>query len=228
VPLQNAALAIAALDSASPNQLVAHAAQVRGAAVQQQLLLAQAQLAGSTLKTAFPSSVFGGRMSVIAQLINGRSVIGASRQIFYCEQGSYDTHQNQLSGQTACLAELDLGLAAFMQALQEMGLSNQVLVCTQSDFNRTMIGNGTAGSDHAWGNHQLILGGGLQGGRIIGTLPDMDIGGSQDFNGMGTWIPTLSVSQYAAGVGSWFGLAKGQLATTFPDLANFSQGAILL
>jgi uncharacterized protein (DUF1501 family) len=228
VALENVALALATQDSASSNQLIAHAAQVRAAAVQQQLLLAQAQAAGSTLKTQFPTGSFGGILSTIAQLINGRSVVGASRQIFYCSQGSYDTHSSQLSGQGSSLTELDLGIAAFMQALQEMGLSDQVLICTQSDFNRTMQANDSAGTDHGGGNHQLILGGGVRGGKIIGTLPDMDLGGAQDLNDLGTWIPTLSVSQFAAGVGSWIGLSSAQLATVFPELANFSQGAISL
>jgi uncharacterized protein (DUF1501 family) len=45
-----------------------------------------------------------------------------------------------------------------MTALQEMGLEKNVLVTTHSDFNRTYTSNVTGGSDHAWGNHQLILG----------------------------------------------------------------------
>jgi uncharacterized protein (DUF1501 family) len=228
VSLQSAAMSLAAEDSSSFNQLIAHAAQLRATAVQEQLLLAQAKTAGSTLKTQFPSSVFGGVLTTIAQLINGRSVVGASRQIFYCSQGSYDTHQNQLAAQRSSLTELDLGLAAFMQALQEMGLSDQVLICTQSDFNRSMQANESSGSDHGWGNHQLIIGGGIRGGRIIGTLPDMDLGGSQDLNNIGTWIPTLSVTQLAAGVGSWIGLTSTQLGSVFPELANFRQGAISL
>jgi uncharacterized protein (DUF1501 family) len=115
-----------------------------------------------------------------------------------------------------------------MAAIQEMGLQNDVLICTHSDFNRTLVGNGTAGTDHAWGNHQLIVGGGIRGGRIIGTIPEPELGGSLDLNGEGTWVPALSVTQMTAAIGSWMGLSSAQLATVFPDLSNFAQGAITL
>jgi uncharacterized protein (DUF1501 family) len=167
-------------------------------------------------------------MKAIASIVNGRSVIGATRQIFYAQQGLYDSHSNQLGAQASNLADLDAGIGAFMSALQEMGLANQVLVCTHSDFNRTTLANTAGGSDHAWGNHQLILGGGIQGGRMIGTYPDLDLNGSMDFNGYGTWIPGLSVTQMTAGIGAWMGLNTTQIAAVFPLLSNFPAGAISL
>jgi uncharacterized protein (DUF1501 family) len=155
-------------------------------------------------------------------------VLGANRQIFYAKQGSYDTHQNQLSSQQGSLSELDTAIGNFMNALDEMGLTDQVLICTHSDFCRTVTSNTSGGSDHAWGNHQLILGGGINGRRIVGALPELELGGSSDLNGFGTWIPTLSVTQMTAAIGAWMGLSGSQLATVFPDLANFPTGAIAL
>lgn len=220
--LDAAALAIARNDAASTNEIVAQAAKLRVAAASEQVILSQAQAAGASLQTAFPGSNFGNAMKAIAQVINGRSVIGAARQIFYCNQGFYDTHITQLAIQRDNLAELDAGLGAFMQALTEMGLTNEVLVCTHSDFSRSMQANATAGTDHAWGNHQLLLGGGIVGGRIYGTMPALELGGSSDLTQQGIWIPTTSVTQMTAGIGSWMGLNASQLNTVFPDLANFS------
>jgi uncharacterized protein (DUF1501 family) len=221
-----AILSIAQSDASSQNQLVAQAAKLRVQAINQQALLAQAQSSGTPLSTVFPASSFGQGLSAIASIMNGRSVVGASRQIFYIQQGVYDTHASQLEAQANYLSELDSGIGAFISALQEMGLQNDVLLCTHSDFNRTLIGNGTAGTDHAWGNHQLIVGGGIRGGRIIGTIPEPELGGSNDFNGEGTWIPALSVTQMAAALGGWMGLSSAQLATVFSDLANFPEGPI--
>ena len=113
-----------------------------------------------------------------------------------------------------------------MTALQEMGLQNQVMVCTHSDFNRTFLSNVNLGTDHAWGTHQLVVGGGINGGQILGTIPQPEFGGSSDLNGYGTWIPTLAVTQMVAGMGSWMGLSASQLTTVFPDLSNFTQGAL--
>jgi uncharacterized protein (DUF1501 family) len=228
VGLQAAILAIAQDDSLSQNAIVAQAANLRVQAMNQQALILQAQNSGIPLQTQFPQTTFGQRMQAIASVINGRSVIGASRQIFYTQQGIYDTHQSQLGAHASCLAELDGGVGAFIQALQEMGLQNDVLVCTHSDFNRTYVSNVSGGTDHAWGNHQVIIGHGLKGGQIIGAMPDLDLNGSSDFNGYGTWIPSLSVTQMTAGIGGWLGLSTPQLASVFPDLANFSQGAIVL
>lgn len=218
---------IATNDSSSTNEMVAAIGKYRAAAMQQQVLIDQALQYG-TLKTQFAAQGFGPVIRTIAQVINGRSVIGANRQIFYVQQGSYDTHQSQLGNQQASLAELDTAIGNFMTALDEMGLANQVLICTHSDFCRTLTSNTSGGTDHAWGNHQFVIGGGITGGRIVGSMPDLDLGGSLDWNGLGTWIPTLSVTQMTAAIGSWMGLNNSQLASVFPDLANFPTGAISL
>lgn len=226
--IDSAILAIAEDDSKAANRLVAQAAQLRAKSIGQQALIEQAQNSGTPLKTVFPSTGFGQTLSAIASVINGRSVIGASRQIFYAQQGVYDTHTTQLAAHAEYLSEFDGGIAAFVAALQEMGLQDDVLICTHSDFNRSFVGNGSAGTDHAWGNHQFVIGGGIRGGRIIGEMPDPEVGGSLDISTNGTWIPTLSVTQMTAGVGSWLGLSPSQLSTVFPDLAAFPQGAIVL
>jgi uncharacterized protein (DUF1501 family) len=226
--MDSAILAIAEDDSNAENYLVAQAAQLRAKSIGQQALITQAQQSGVPLKTVFPTTGFGQTLSAIASVINGRSVIGASRQIFYAQQGNYDTHTAQLSAHSSYLSEFDGGIGAFVAALQEMGLQDEVLICTHSDFNRSLVGNGSAGTDHAWGNHQFIIGGGIKGGRIIGTMPEPEVGGSLDFARCGMWIPTLSVTQMTAGIGSWMGLSDTQLATIFPDLANFSEGSIVL
>jgi len=226
--IEAAILAIAESDSASQNKLVAQAAQLRVQMINQQAVIAQAQSSGTPLTTVFPNSTFGSALKAIASVIKGRSVIGAARQIFYTQQGIYDTHASQLGQQASHLSDLDGGIGAMMAAIQEMGLQNDVLICTHSDFNRTLVGNGAAGTDHAWGNHQLLVGGGIRGGRIIGTIPEPELGGSLDLNGEGTWIPAISVTQMTAAIGSWMGLSGSQLTTVFPDLRNFPQGAITL
>ena len=225
--INTAILNIANADSVSHNALISQTGKMRVNAFQEQALIDQAQTA-QPLKTVFPNTHFGQVMQTIAQVINGRSIIGASRQMFYAQQGSYDTHQLQLGQQASNLAELDGGLGAFMQALDEMGLGNQVLVCTHSDFNRTMQANTAIGTDHAWGNHQLIIGGMSNGGCVAGTMPDFDLGGSCDLGSQaqGVWIPTTSVTQMTAGIGQWMGLSSSQLAQVFPDLANFGNNLI--
>jgi uncharacterized protein (DUF1501 family) len=130
--------------------------------------------------------------------------------------------------QAGNLADLDTNLGALMNVLDVMGLTDEVLICTHSDFNRTMQSNSTLGTDHAWGSHQVILGGGISGGRVVGQLPTLELGGKDDITGQGIWIPTTSVTQLAAGIGSWMGLDQASVAKVFPNLSNFSEGAISL
>jgi len=228
VGLQSAIRSLNQQDMMSDNLLVSQVAHLRASAMAEQAILNQAAAYRDLPNAAFSGSDFGLAMKRIAQIINGRSVIGASRQLFYCRQGSYDHHQQLIANQAQNLVDLDTNLGAFMDALDEMGMTNEVLVCTHSDFNRTMQSNATLGTDHAWGNHQLILGGGISGGRIVGTFPDLDLGGSCDLGTQGLWIPTTSVTQMTAGIGSWMGLNASQIDGIFPDLVNFRGGAIQL
>jgi uncharacterized protein (DUF1501 family) len=226
--LQVAIRNIAEDDTKSPNLIVSQVARLRRASMDRQAILLQAAQYGTPLKAKFSPSALGASLQMIAKIINGRSTIGASRQLFYCLQGGYDNHQQLVSNQLSNLTDLDTNLGAFMDALDEMGIANQVLVCTHSDFNRTMQCNSSLGTDHGWGNHQLILGGGVAGGRILGEFPSLDLGGSDDFGTQGVWIPTTSVTQMTAGIGAWMGLSSDQIATVFPDLGNFPAGALQL
>jgi uncharacterized protein (DUF1501 family) len=226
--LQASILAIAQSDATSSNKIVQQCAQLRVQSAAQQAIITQSLNSGGTIATSFPSTQLGQALMTVAQLISGRSVVGASRQLFYTQQAGYDSHLQQAGIQAGLLSDLDGAVGAFMQAIAALGLSDSVLVCTHSDFNRTFVANGSAGTDHAWGNHQFVLGGGIQGGRIIGTVPPIELGGSADVGTSGTWIPTLAVTQLTAGIGSWMGLSSGQLASVFPDLKKFPSGLIRL
>ncbi|GGH12384.1 DUF1501 domain-containing protein [Silvibacterium dinghuense] len=219
---------IAVIDESSANEIIQHAAALRVSTMQMQNVLTESQTAGSTLKTTFPTSALGQNLQTIAEVINGRSVVGASRQLFYCSTGGYDTHGSQLATHASLLSDFDSSVGAFVAALQEIGMLQNVLILTLSDFGRTMQSNSNAGSDHAWGNHQLVLGGGLTGKRLIGSLPDFDLGGSQDYTGQGVWIPGIATQQIAGAAASWLGLGSSQIANIFPNLSAFSSSTFTL
>ena len=69
--------------------------------------------------------------------------------------------------------------AAFYHATAALGLADQVATFTASEFGHSLPPRGT-GTDHGWGNHQLIMGGAVQGGDIYGRMPSLSVGANDD------------------------------------------------
>jgi uncharacterized protein (DUF1501 family) len=175
------------------------------------------------LTTVFPANNnLAAQLQQIAQIIQVRQALGVTRQIFFAGLGNFDTHSGQLAIQGGLLSQLDAAMSAFYQATQELGVADQVTTFTMSDFSRAMQPNSNTGSDHAWGGHHMVLGGAVKGGQIYGTYPTLALGGPNDAGVNGRWVPTLSSSQYAATLASWFGVSSSSLMTIFPSLSNFS------
>jgi uncharacterized protein (DUF1501 family) len=186
--------------------------------------LANALGSASPLKTVFPTTAnpFGAQLKEVANLIQVRSALGVTRQIFFVGAGNFDTHGGQLPAQAALLAQVSSALGAFFQSLQEMNLTDSVTAFTCSDFARTLQPNSASGSDHAWGSHHIILGGAVKGGKIYGTFPTLALGGPEDAGTNGRWVPTTASAQYAATLAQWFGLPAADLTYVLPYINNFS------
>jgi uncharacterized protein (DUF1501 family) len=182
-----------------------------------------AALAKSTaLKTQFPTTSIGAQLQQVAQIIQVQAYLGMTRQIFFCSLGGFDTHAGELEAHNNLYPQLSAAMAAFYDATQELGLAQNVTTFTESDFSRTFQPTTTDGSDHAWGSHHLVMGGAVQGGQIYGSFPAFVLGGPNDTDVRGRWIPTTSIDQYGATLCSWFGIPASALATVFPNLANFT------
>jgi uncharacterized protein (DUF1501 family) len=212
--------------------LVKSATHISSAAVDDSLLLQT----NPSLKTVFPNTSLGNQLlqvAKLAKLATTNSTLGLNRQIFFCSLGGFDTHYNQgnITGtQATLLKQVSQAIAAFYAATVELGIASQVTTFTASDFSRTFkpAGTGTAtGTDHAWGSHQFVIGGGVAGANFYGTYPDLILSGNDDADAgtgaRGRWIPTTSVDQYAATLALWYGLPTSELATVFPNLGNFNK-----
>lgn len=163
----------------------------------------------------------------VAKLIRARASLGGTRHVFVVSQDGYDTHNDHLARQNELLAELGPALAAFQAAMVSLGMENNVTSFTLSDFGRTLKPNSSAGTDHGWGNHHLVLGGAVKGGLAYGSYPSLALGGADDYGinsweWQGRWIPTQSVDQYVATLAAWMGLNQTQINALLPNLANFT------
>jgi uncharacterized protein (DUF1501 family) len=213
---RNAVNAMLALDAGHPLRTAANDSFADG------LQLADTLNASGTvtnINTVFPGTGLGNQLREVVKLIRLRSQIGPGRQVFFCSMGGFDTHTSQDYNHWALLSEMSAAMNAFYNATVEVGLSNQVTAFTQSEFGRTLQPNGT-GTDHAWGGHQIILGGAVRGG-VYGQMPEFALGGPDDANNRGVWIPKISTSQFGATLGRWFGATPGELAVAFPNLSLF-------
>ena len=99
------------------------------------------------------------------------------RQIFFTQIGGFDTHSAEIGGQGSLLTQVSQAINAFFAATVELGVQDKVTTFTMSDFGRTLQPAGTGvnavGTDHAWGNHQLIAGGSVLGHTFYGTYPTL-------------------------------------------------------
>jgi uncharacterized protein (DUF1501 family) len=175
----------------------------------------------SKLGVTFPATSIGSQLSQVAQLIQVRASLGASRQIFFCSQGGYDTHSNQLAQHVTLYSQLAAALVAFDQAMGALNVQSSVTTFTESDFSRTFQPNGNAGSDHGWGSHALVMGGAVNGGALYGTYPTLALSGPDDSGNRGTWVPSTSEDQYMGALAKWFGLQQADTDYVFPNLKTF-------
>lgn len=180
----------------------------------------EASASATALNTQFPQSFLGQQLSSVARTISIRDSLQAKRQVFFVGIGGFDTHDGQASALPALHSQIDGAVTAFFSATQEMGVDQDVTLFTASEFGRTLAENGN-GTDHGWGGHHFVVGGGVQGRQILGEVPVADFGHDQDSGG-GRLIPTTAVEQLSAPLGRWFGLTDAEVATALPNRANFT------
>lgn len=199
-----------------------------------QALLASAALSQEqTPAIAFPNTTLGNQLKQVAKVIKAnlnQPALGLKRQIFFCQLGGFDHHSAQINGQQTLLAQVSQAMKAFYDETVALGVPDKVTTFTLSDFGRTFqpAGSGAAavGSDHAWGNHQFVLGGAVKGGDFYGTYPRLTLGGADDTDSgstpRGRWIPTTSIDQYAATLAAWYGLNASDIPLVFPFVGRFA------
>ena len=151
------------------------------------------RLAGATpLTTIFPDTNIGRQLGGVVQTMSLRTELGVNRQVFYTATGGYDTHDRQATDLPNLHRELDEAVAAFHSAMIELGLWDNMLLFTMSDFGRSLVENGD-GCDHGWGGHHFVMGGFVRGQEIYGDIPDIDPGHPQYTQSRARLIPTTSV-----------------------------------
>lgn len=166
--------------------------------------------------------------------------LGLRRQIFSVGLGGFDTHSGQRAAQDALLDEVDDAIGAFQGAIEAIETSGvfgtlppQATLFTMSDFGRTLVENADGGSDHAWGNHVIVVGSRVAGQKLYGAYPNLDMSGGGASNNdttdsRGRWIPTLCVDQVANTLAIWLGAnnTTADRPYLFPNIQGFVDAAV--
>jgi uncharacterized protein (DUF1501 family) len=87
------------------------------------------------------------------------------------DHGGWDTHENQPGRLANQVRQLSLGLAAFHDDLAASDRKAVILVMTE--FGRRLRANKSNGTDHGHGSCWLILGDGVDGGKLQGQWPGL-------------------------------------------------------
>lgn len=213
----------ALLTQPSPHMLAADHVAITKRSIEAEAFVTAA-LQPVNLATSFTPATgtnsLANQLRVVARVIAARATMGVRRQVFMVSLGGFDTHDAQVVNHTRLMGQLDFALDAFYRATVEMGVADKVTTFTASDFGRTLASNGD-GSDHGWGAHHLVMGGGVGGGRFYGTAPQIALN-TPDQVGSGRLLPTVSVDQHMATMGKWFGVAPAEMAGIAPNIGRFA------
>lgn len=116
-------------------------------------------------------------------------------RIAMIETSGWDTH----SGQDARLASQLRGLDGLIGALRDgMGAAwAHTVVLVATEFGRTVAANGTGGTDHGTGAAAMVIGGAVQGGRIVSDWPGLTPGALYEGRDL---KPTLALDTLIASI----------------------------
>lgn len=134
------------------------------------------------------------------------------------EAAGWDTHARQgtTSGNLAQrLADLAKALALLPGALGPVWKKTVVVVVTE--FGRTVAENGTGGTDHGTGGVALVLGGRVNGGKVLGQWPTL----GNLYQGRDLMPTTDMRSIFKTVLAAHLGISSQALESTiFPDSAD--------
>lgn len=185
---------------------------------------------GITLQTEFPTyynvtndtaqgETLTSSLELVAKTIAAQETLSMNRQIFFIDFGGFDMHEEVLSIHNDLMSILDHALGRFNAAMDEIGMADNVTLFSLSEFARTLTSNGQ-GSDHAWGSNAFVMGGAVDGGKIIGSYPSLELNSDLELGG-GVLLPQISTDQYFGDIAHWFGVNTSDLITLFPNIDNF-------
>lgn len=188
----------------------------------------KAYLDSASLGSHWPSLLpdYGLKFAVMSKIISSRAARKKNREFFFVDWPGWDHHADMKERIRPMFRDLNEGLGWLVDELKLQGAWEDVAIVISSDFGRTITGNSGQGSDHAWGGHYWIMGGDVDGGKVVGQYPD-DLTRNGPLNiGRGRLIPTTSWDALWNGVADWMGAStSADLDFILPNRNSVSGGS---
>jgi len=176
---------------------------------------------GNTLSTKYdPDNRLAMQLQNVARMISG----GLKTKVYILNVNGFDTHNEQIDStgvtigfHAELLKMLSDGISAFQDDLKLLGLEEQVLGLTFSEFGRQIASNASYGTDHGDAGPMFLFGSCVNNSEV-GTIPN---------------IPNQVVEQaaipmehdfrdiYGSVLNNWFGVSQTDVQTLFEVPINF-------
>ena len=128
----------------------------------------QNKLSGANRFSSVGRGNLGAQLSKVCNILSK----GVNIPVLKVAIGSFDTHSEQFWRHRDLLRELDESLYETVQALQNIGIWNDTVIMTYSEFGRRAAENGSRGTDHGMAAPHFLMGGKLKGG-FVGEVPNL-------------------------------------------------------
>lgn len=172
----------------------------------------------------YPDTNLSDQLKTVARLMKG----GLESKIYMVRIKGFDTHANQLETgngdvlgkHNVLLQELNGAVGAFMSDIEGLGIGDDVVAMTYSEFGRKAAENGNLGTDHGEVAPMFVFGKGVEGG-ICGINPDLSEAVPEN-----NWQIETVQYDYRAIFGTilkeWMGGGESVIDQTFFDHTNSS------
>eukprot|EP00450_Noctiluca_scintillans_P010731 CAMPEP_0194488180 /NCGR_PEP_ID=MMETSP0253-20130528/8192_1 /TAXON_ID=2966 /ORGANISM="Noctiluca scintillans" /LENGTH=1799 /DNA_ID=CAMNT_0039328509 /DNA_START=26 /DNA_END=5425 /DNA_ORIENTATION=+ len=182
---------------------------------------------GAKLLTNYVASTSLARQfQQVAKLISTQEGRQAERDFFYTAIHGWDMHSNVKTGLQSRFGEINGALQGFVNEMRSQSVWNNVVVMSGSEFGRTLDSNG-GGSDHAWAGNHFVIGGGLNGGKVLNRYPESVAAGNHRDLGRGRMVPEFPWESMVVPIAQWLGVDSDSLVTAFPNLHLFGNEDII-
>lgn len=185
----------------SKNPALQHILNVQKNAQKAAQKLQQNAAKNQFIKLEYPRGAVGQNIKTLFQILQSEPHI----PVFKITLGGFDTHTGQSNKHGRLMKDLDSIFSLLRQGLKKLGMWDQTLILTTSEFGRRVDENKSAGTDHGTANVLFASGGQVRGG-LYGHKPSL-----QNLNA-GNLKHSIDFQRvYRTVLESWFSVSASQV-----------------